>query len=732
MPSPNGAAGQPYEVSYSDDYDFDFNGTVGETAKGEPVFVNFGGNYPAAPARARGKATGARTLVLNTTTWLTSAVYYDAEGRTIQSQSENYNTAGIVPATRGRNIEVIATQFDFAGKALRSELRHCHGIADNTNNLVFKQWYLYDNMGRVKEAWAQINNQDAESIAVNTYNEPGEHTREIVGNGAGLQAVDYKYNIRGWLKSINDGVVATKVNANDDLFAMSFNYEDGGTTPQHNGNIARMDWKSQSDYVQRTYNFGYNGLNQLLAANYSSGVAAEKFTVKNLTYDLNGNLKTLDRQNLISRAGNAADNFDVVDQLQYGHDGNRLTSVEDAISATVAAASFKEKSKIVNNPVEYTYDPAGRLTIDKNRGITGTAYNDLDVPATLNTSPTDYITSLYDAGGTKWQWQVTTTGSVTKTVKYIGKVVYLNNVPQFMTIEGGRILSPQVTGTGAWAFEYHYHDHLGNLRVAYRQTPLMNSATSLEEVSNPAWSNASSPVRNGERASGGFWSAKLVPANPLGPWRTVKVGKGDVITVSARGFYTTDPTNNSAVNLGVYVSGLPAQSPESGNVPRLLNVGLSVNPFAVNSVSATVPKAYLSYILQTADEAVTQSKRYYITAAAKTGWEPLSMTYTAETDGYLQVLVANESDQAVWFDEVSIRVAPSLIVQETHYDPWGLELAGIERRNTPEHPYKFQSKELSEDLSLYLMDFGARYYDPVLGRWHSQNWPDTARPKAST
>jgi len=92
------------------------------------------------------------------------------------------------------------------------------------------------------------------------------------------------------------------------------------------------------------------------------------------------------------------------------------------------------------------------------------------------------------------------------------------------------------------------------------------------------------------------------------------------------------------------------------------------------------------------------------------------------------VLVANDSDQPVWFDgaasrNVSISVQPALITQETHYDPWGLELAGIERRGSPEHRWKFQGKESITDLSLYWQDFGARYYDPQLGRWHT---PDPA------
>jgi len=48
---------------------------------------------------------------------------------------------------------------------------------------------------------------------------------------------------------------------------------------------------------------------------------------------------------------------------------------------------------------------------------------------------------------------------------------------------------------------------------------------------------------------------------------------------------------------------------------------------------------------------------------------------------------------------------------------------GIERRGSPEDEYKFQDKELLTALALYQYDFGARYYDPQLGRWHT---PDPA------
>jgi len=53
---------------------------------------------------------------------------------------------------------------------------------------------------------------------------------------------------------------------------------------------------------------------------------------------------------------------------------------------------------------------------------------------------------------------------------------------------------------------------------------------------------------------------------------------------------------------------------------------------------------------------------------------------------------------------------------------------GIERRGSPEDEYKFQvvrhsDKEMLTALALYQYDFGARYYDPQLGRWHT---PDPA------
>jgi RHS repeat-associated protein len=58
-------------------------------------------------------------------------------------------------------------------------------------------------------------------------------------------------------------------------------------------------------------------------------------------------------------------------------------------------------------------------------------------------------------------------------------------------------------------------------------------------------------------------------------------------------------------------------------------------------------------------------------------------------------------------------------VQENHYDPWGLNLVGIEKQGNPDHKFQYNGKEKQSELGLNWADYGARMYDPQLGRWHA-------------
>ncbi|WP_046247417.1 RHS repeat-associated core domain-containing protein [Hymenobacter terrenus] len=82
---------------------------------------------------------------------------------------------------------------------------------------------------------------------------------------------------------------------------------------------------------------------------------------------------------------------------------------------------------------------------------------------------------------------------------------------------------------------------------------------------------------------------------------------------------------------------------------------------------------------------------------------------------------ANESDADVYFDDVTVEHGQGLHVQETQYDPTGLELAGLAGTMPglkPLNQYKFNGKEFQTDLGLNWNHQDWRFFDAQLGRWH--------------
>lgn len=60
------------------------------------------------------------------------------------------------------------------------------------------------------------------------------------------------------------------------------------------------------------------------------------------------------------------------------------------------------------------------------------------------------------------------------------------------------------------------------------------------------------------------------------------------------------------------------------------------------------------------------------------------------------------------------------IIQESHYYPFGMEWSGpwVDNPDT-ENDYLYNGKELNKDLALNLSNYGARFYDPAIGRFTS-------------
>jgi RHS repeat-associated protein len=51
--------------------------------------------------------------------------------------------------------------------------------------------------------------------------------------------------------------------------------------------------------------------------------------------------------------------------------------------------------------------------------------------------------------------------------------------------------------------------------------------------------------------------------------------------------------------------------------------------------------------------------------------------------------------------------------------PFGMRIAGLSQTvDDPDPRYKYNGKELDEEKGLNWLAYGARYYDPEIGRWH--------------
>ena len=58
-------------------------------------------------------------------------------------------------------------------------------------------------------------------------------------------------------------------------------------------------------------------------------------------------------------------------------------------------------------------------------------------------------------------------------------------------------------------------------------------------------------------------------------------------------------------------------------------------------------------------------------------------------------------------------------VQSTHYYPFGMSYA--EGNATSNQPYRYNGKELDTERGLNWYDYGARFYDPAMARWTTQD-----------
>lgn len=265
----------------------------------------------------------------------------------------------------------------------------------------YNEWYEHDQMGRLVRTFGSAGSVRPLNSEVfhESYDAGGLTTRTVLGGN--VQGVDYVYNTRGWLKSINsheltpesdpggDGLTGgANEGIKQDCFGITYGYADenmcgigDGADEAWNGNIRWAIWKlpgvqtGGSDLVG--YLYDYDNTNQLLSGafkTHSGGCSWQSFAGlgETMSYDPDGNILSIVRKD---------ENGSTVPGLSdynYYSNTNRLKNTDGSGD-------------------DYGYDGSGNLLTD-GPGNTTMTYNHQDLIVSLSQGSTtnEYF---YDAGG---------------------------------------------------------------------------------------------------------------------------------------------------------------------------------------------------------------------------------------------------------------------------------------------------------------------------------------------
>lgn len=683
----------------------------------------------------------------------------------------------------------------------------------------FMHRYQYDDDNRLTQVQTSRDGVKWDNDASYSYYLHGPLARLELGEDK-VQGIDYAYTVHGWLKGVNSNSgVATRDLGKDggtqnhknryvaqDEIGYSLTYFNSNNeidykpiiTPAaannwlsanenviltgapnvvnlYNGNIRAMFTSIKKldntllGNVARVYKYDqlqrikeaqtYTATNQV-ANNSWTGATATNAHYSSYSYDLNGNLKTLNRKNEL---GTTIDDFTYRYELSGGTAGdlksNRLYHINDGQSNNLLFNDDVDdmgnySTTNVNATNNYRYDASGRLVMDiqaKISSIEWNVQNKIAKITRLNTSKEDDLEFRYDAFGRriiKISKPKVLSGSVYVVNTALIKTTYYiynaqGNVMATYFQEGNVAATFESTGLNNTAMKLMDFLMYGSGRLGIRKMEKTLSTSPNITYLEP--SNRATAIINISATTYGTTGTTYVqyqvggnpPLNDAYPWNN----NASFLDVNAKGLV-------EAINKKTFLTDISASLWHDKNATGVVYIKLSFGQ------PGTWANQTLS--VHTGSSAGTVTLNNSLTNGAHIarqfgyGTSKGSVVFGAkvyELSNHLGNVLAMISDRKWGIDDgvynltsgaktsstpdkITDYYLPTVLAY-TDYDPFGTEQSG---RNGGEY-YRFGfngyegDKEISGEGNSYTTEF--RQYDPRIGRWLSLDPMSSTSPPIS-
>jgi RHS repeat-associated protein len=680
------AYGQPTSTGF-------WNGTT-PTANNSNVAYNellTETTYDDATAIFRGRIKQTKVKILDGATtpkWLENNYTYDNHGRPATITGNNHINLSAGSETLTFNA------YDWADNLLESTRAH---KKDAASTLTIKDRYTFDHRGRQVNYYHKINTGAEVLVSNQKYNDRNFMVQKnLHGTAAGgfLQNVDYTYNQQGWISGINgmclsgsSSAMATAPPASAKNFQINAVFSPGFTNPETPN---EKKWFSTEVSSTVTVDGVTKDLTQIDYYGLKSiGTDSVKWEKTNLIPTLTGLEITISPDLSEFKAETESDLSAFFLEMEK-------TTKEAMNTQGVNGVQFEEVFTQIQSVVEQQITPVSAAA----------ASVSMTASATVPTSSDLFSMGLF------YETANTTLGATSQkngNVSHMWSQVACNN-PQY------------------YGFQYDYLNRLTTANNAEFNTgtsAYINLNRYNEVNTYDARGNILTTNRRGLTATNTFGVIDNLT------FTYVSTNKNRVNSISESGSYTRGFKTTTAVQLYTYDN--------NGNMSRDNHKKITTAYYYHNMVKTvtfdngnTINWLYdaSGTKLSKTTNASGNNVTHYIGGIEYKGTATsfaIEAIYHAEgrctpqsgnTWRYEYSLRDHLGNTRVTFADLdnSGTVTTSEILQQNHYYPFGANIEGLSSASTP-NKYQYNGKEWNEDFGLNWNDYGARMYDPWVGRW---------------